>query len=106
MNTPVTTDDDRIEGLRTRAVRVVRESTGLHEQFAVRIADAIVEAFRAEFGGERIYLPTRDSARREKVVAQFNGRNRDDLLREFGISKSTFYRFLQMRKASREEEAA
>lgn len=98
----LTPEDDRLEGLRTRAVRVIRQETGLHEKFAVKIADEIVRGFCEEFGGERIYFPERDSALCAKVVAQFDGTNRDELMRTFGISKTTFYRFLRnMKRAAK-----
>lgn len=87
-------DADRLAGLHTRAVRIIREATGLHESFAVPIADAILEGFRTEYGGERIYIPKNDRELFEKVLAKFNGRNREQVLKDFGISKATFYRAL------------
>lgn len=94
-------DDDRIEGLRTRVVRVIREHTGLHERFALPIAAEIIETFWREVEGERVYVPTRDPELPRKVVAEFNGRNRDELCAKHGISRSTFYVYLARSRTAR-----
>lgn len=109
----MTDDADRLEGLRTRVVRLIRERTGLHEQFALPIAAEIIETFRLgveaeivsalrpEFHGERVYVASRDPEIERRVVAEFTGQNRDDLLRKYGISRATFYRYTHNARARR-----
>jgi hypothetical protein len=87
--------EDKLEGLRTQVVRMIREQTGLHEQFALPIAAKIIEVFFREVAGERVYVPLRDPDIAEKVIAEFNGKNRDDLLAKYGIDRATFYRYLK-----------
>ena len=41
------------------------------------------------------YIPAEDREGRDAAIrAEFNGRNRDDVCRKFGISKSQFYKIL------------
>lgn len=40
-------------------------------------------------------------ARDAMVVAAFNGRNRDDVIKKFGISRRLFYAILSRRRAAR-----
>ena len=99
--------DIRLALLTTRVVQVIRDRTGLHEQFARPIAVEIIETFRCqvepdlignllstEYGGERVYVPTRDPDLFRKVATEFDGRNRAELCAKYGISRSTFYNFL------------
>lgn len=95
MSGDVTDFDDKLEGLRLQILRVIRERTGLHEQFALPIASEIIQAFWRDVAGERVYVPVRDPDLPRKVVAEFNGSNRDELLAKYDIDRATFYRYLQ-----------
>lgn len=95
MTGDVASFDAKLEGLRLQVVRVIRERTGLHEQFAVPIAAEIIEAFWREVAGERVYVRVRDPDLARKVLAEFNGSNRDELLAKYEIDRATFYRYLQ-----------
>lgn len=92
--TGVDLEGDKVEGLRTRIVRVVREHTGLHEKFALPIADQVLDSFREEFAGDHLYINGKDPDRDTKVRTAFNGRNRDEVMKMFNISKATFYRII------------
>lgn len=83
--------------LRTRIVRVVRESTGLHEQFAVPIADEILDVVERDVDGKTLDRTPRElqEQRDRLVIAAFNGRNRNEVCRSFKISLPTFYRILR-----------
>lgn len=94
----MTAASDRRAGLRTRIVAVIREHIGLHEQFSVPIADEIVTAFHDEFAGEKMYLGGRDPDRDAKVLADFNGRNHEEVMERHVISRSTLYNILQRGK--------
>lgn len=67
-----------------------------------RLVEAEAQQLAAELAsdlGPRIggrYVPMRDmrQKRNEEVVAMFNGRNRDDVMRHFKISRRVFYRVL------------
>lgn len=102
---------DRLADLRVHVLRVIREHTGLHEQFALPIAAKIIEAFRdragdalvaelrKEYIGERVYVPARDPALPDKVRSEFNGSNRDDLMKKYEISRSTFYAYIRRERS-------
>lgn len=88
--------EDKLEGLRTQVVRMIREQTGLHEQFALPIASKIIETFFREVAGERVYVPARPAEMAaSKIISEFDGTNRDELMAKYGISKTTFYDYLK-----------
>lgn len=62
------------------------------------------EAVRDEFGGEKVYVRSGNSAAKrtqesramaEKVLSLFNGRNASEIARELNISRATVYRLLK-----------
>lgn len=75
------------------------------EAMAVMAADArrnaIAQtiAFQERFGGRSEYVPVRrDLTRDARVVAAFDGKNRAEVMREFGISKTLFYEIIAAAK--------
>lgn len=88
-------DDARLQ-MRTRIVRVIRESTGLLEQFAVPIADQVLKVVERDIDGHALNRTEREmqEQRDRLVLADFDGRNRDEVCRKHGISRATFYRIL------------
>lgn len=91
--------DDKLESLRTRVVRVIREHTGLHEHLARPIAAEIIATFWQEVAGERVYVPARDPALPDKVRSEFNGCNRTELMKKYEISRSTFYAYIRRERS-------
>lgn len=92
----MSTDDDRGVSLRYLITAVIRDRAGFHERYASLLAADIVAGLSELRGGEEIYVPRSGGrmsleARDEAVRAAFNGRNRDEVCREFGISRSLFY---------------
>lgn len=75
----------------------------LEELFAVLPEDAdrneVIEAIVKAWGGHRIYIPVRYgydvTARNKEIIQRYNGRNRDQLCKEFGIGRSRFYSILR-----------
>ncbi len=91
--------DDARTQMRTRIVQVIREHTGLLEQFAVPIAEQVVNVVERDVNGEALSRTARElqEQRDRLVIAEFNGRNRDDVCRKFKISRRTFYRIIGRR---------
>ena len=63
---------------------------------AIAIGLATVETIRVNWGGNEVYLPVRQSfierkARDESLLRQWNGRNTEQLCREYGIVRRTLY---------------
>lgn len=94
-------DDARLQ-MRTRIVRVIRESTGLLEQFAVPIADQVLDVVVRDVDGQALNRTDREfqEQRDRLVLAAFTGRNRDEVCKTFGISRPTFYRILKRRPSN------
>lgn len=78
--------------------RIVRESTGLHEQFSCSIAKSVVDELSRQFGCDKLYIPALPrEEKRATVLKEFNGQNADELMAKHNISSSTFYRWLNAR---------
>lgn len=74
---------------------VVSEEIGFHQMFADQIAQALVTGLRRRLGGQEIYIPAADKvARDERIRAEFNGRNRDEICEREGISKTRLYQIV------------
>lgn len=74
---------------------IVREEIGFNDQFADQIAEAITRGLRRRLGSQEIYIPAPDKRDRdEQIRAEFNGRNRDEVTKKFGISKSRLYQIV------------
>lgn len=88
-------DDVRLQ-MRMRIVRVIRESTGLLEQFAVPIANEVLQVVERDIDGQTLSRTDGElQAQRDRMVlAEFNGRNRNEVCRRHAISKATFYRII------------
>ncbi len=89
--------DDHLAALRTQIVRLVRTSTGIHEQEALSIASKIINVMREKFAGDRIYVAGRDPKRNQAILAEFNGRNGDEVCAKYSIHRATLYRLLKRR---------
>lgn len=88
--------DDRVVTLQYTLTTIIRERIGMNERYASQLAEDILRGLQERYGGDEVYVPkmlgraTRDAA----VLAAFNGSNRDDVCRRFGIGRRTFYDIL------------
>lgn len=74
---------------------IVQEEIGFHRFFAEQISQAIVIGLRRRLGGQEIYIPAADKvARDERIRAEFNGRNRDEICARESISKTRLYQIV------------
>lgn len=89
---------DHRSSLGRRIIRAIKDVTGLPEAQLMPLSDQVVyETLRAleeEFKGEQLYLRRRDPSARERVRAEWNGRNREELMARYQISRSTFYEYI------------
>jgi len=66
---------------------------GVDWREAVQIAYDVEERLRAEWGGQRHYVPVPDVLERHRLIMEaFDGTNRDEVCRNFGISRRTLRR--------------
>ncbi|WP_042886363.1 Mor transcription activator family protein [Cupriavidus necator] len=71
---------------------IVREEITPLEHLARPIIEGLERGLRRLLGGQEVYIPAPDRRERDEAIrAAFNGRNRDEVCRQFGISKTTFY---------------
>lgn len=88
-------EDDKAAAVRTDITRAIREATGLHERFAGEISDEILHCLQQRWGGDRVYIPSRDRAARDAAIrAEFDGRNHIEICRRHAISRATLYRII------------
>lgn len=92
--------EDRALALQVELTEIIQEETGLHEPIATQIAERVLRGLRRRRGGDELYVPKGSAgrARDEKVRSAYKGNNRDEVCRDFGISRSTFYSILARRK--------
>lgn len=73
--------------------KIARDKVGAGEALAARIAEAMFEGMRERIGGREVYIPAPDLTKRNAEIRRsFNGRNLDDVMRAFGVSRATVYR--------------
>lgn len=88
---PTLAEDAAIQ-LERDFVDIVREEIGMSEGFANLFAQALVRGLRRRLGGQDIYIPAPDrSARDAAIRREFNGRNLDELMRRYGVSRRRIY---------------
>ncbi|MPS27570.1 MAG: hypothetical protein E2576_11055 [Alcaligenaceae bacterium] len=93
------TEDDASLTLQYEVTAIVRERTGLHETQAGEIAAAVIAGLSARYGGDRLYVPVlRKEQRNAAILQAFDGTNRAEICRRFGISQSTLYKILKRRR--------
>ena len=80
---------------------------GLSHEMSANIASHVAESVRDYFGGQMIYIPKGSGFELDKrdaeIWSKFNGANRDQLCREYGISQTWFYRIISAMKAKSRE---
>lgn len=83
-----------IHSIRETTERIAREHS-LPEEEARALAQEIMEAVQANYGGGVEYISNVDIATRNRLIRKLNrGTNRDALCSQFGISRRTFYRIV------------
>lgn len=97
----MTLPPDRRQSMLTRILQVIRERTGLHEQFAKPVAETVLSELESEFQGQQVYFGEDREADYSRALAEFTGNNRDAVCAKFKISKATFYRILNRGKPAR-----
>lgn len=87
---------DRMQELRTILTRVVRESTGMHEQLALPIADSICDELQRRYGGRQWYIHAPCASDRHQQIrdAAALGTPVQAICQRFGVARATVYRAL------------
>lgn len=86
-----------VEKLRREIAEALSTSDVLDDALAQRLAARIVEALRAKYGAQCIYIP---AAEKQPVTALLDAYRRGDkvleICRSFNVSRDTLYRLLAM----------
>ena len=93
-----TLEADAMAAIRKELVRVVREGLGFSEAASVEVAAHLAVNLRRQISAMRIPYAALKSARDRQVAAMFNGKNHDDVMGEYNISRATFYRIIRQRE--------
>ncbi len=88
--------DDASVSLVYEVTAAIQEEVGMAEAFASQIAEAITRGLRRRLGGNHIYVPKFNSTQEKRerdatIKREFNGQNRDELMRRYGLSKTQIY---------------
>lgn len=79
-------------------VAAIARDHGLTDDAAAGLAHQVAEHLRRHWGGQLIYIPQGARYDRERradaIYERFDGRNAPELMREYSISKSEFYRII------------
>lgn len=87
-------ENDVIEQIKTAAMQAAL-NFGHSQSVASDLAMCAAKKIMKSIGGSPHYIPKVDiSERNEKIKAEFNGKNRADLLKKYAVSKSTFYKII------------
>lgn len=70
-------------------------SYGWDDERATQTAEVVMDVLRKDFGGSRIYIPSRNGEAKERVRNEFNGRNIVELSRKYGVSAQTVRNYLK-----------
>lgn len=87
---------DHLAALRADYVDMIRRNTGCDEANAMRIASQCIAALQQRFAGERVYFPA-PKYDAGAILADFNGRNRDEVCRKHRVSRRLLYKLLRQR---------
>jgi len=75
--------------------RRLETSCGWSREKSMQVAEIAADAIRREYGGGRHYIPGKNNFFRDRVRAEFNGRNMAELSKLYGISCMTIRRYLR-----------
>lgn len=79
----------------------IMQSFGIAETIAKDAAGKLREHFRSHWGGQLVYFTKSHNLdeRDIEIYEKWNGRNRDDLCREYNLSLGRLYAILKLGKA-------
>jgi Mor family transcriptional regulator len=89
-------NDDSYVELQYQFTDIARSELGFDEQVAGTIAEALIRGLSKRLRGQSIYIPSAPyiSERNAAIRRRNNGKNRDELCKEFDISHKTFYKII------------
>ena len=92
-------NEDAAVTLQYEMTAIVQEENGLNEHAASQLAEAIVRGLRRRLGGDNLYIPVlSDRTQRDASIRhEFNGRNREDVCKKYGVSKTRLYEIVSKR---------
>lgn len=80
---------------RDRVAGRFQNSLGWDEERAMQCAEMAMDAIKDTFGGRQVYIPMRNGDARQKVRAEFNGRNIAELSRKYGVCTRTIRNYVK-----------
>lgn len=99
MSTPI----DHQVALANEITTILREEIGYHEQFALPIAQAVVNGLIKRRAGDLLYIPTVRACSRRAIAErnaairrEFNGRNCKELCAKYKVSRPWLYRIVKI----------
>ena len=93
---PTSTEADTLLALRWNIAAALRQALATGEPQAEHIAEAVVEALQATFGGNELYIPATPKSRRYAEIRRLaTGNNRREVCHALNISPTTYYRALK-----------
>lgn len=80
---------------------------GVEDSKAETVSARLRDHFRKHWGGQQIYFTIYggERERNEEMFSRYDGKNRDELMREYGISQTYFYKIIKVVRASRKKNA-
>lgn len=86
-------------------MQILNEELGLHDQFAMQLAEPIANGIRKRFSSNTIYIPKTSAAeiatRNESIKKEFYGcsemtmaRKIESVMLKYSVSRATIYRIL------------
>lgn len=85
-------DEDAGVQLLLALTAAIQDACSLEEQIAAALAEPVAAALRRRYACEELYIPAPDKRERnESIRREFNGRNREEVMRKYGLSRSQLY---------------
>lgn len=93
--------EDRALALHVELTEIIRQETGMYEGLASTIARHVLDGLQRRRAGGELYIPKSlgRPPTREEIRAAFDGTNRAEVCKKFGISRATFYRAISRRRS-------
>lgn len=83
------------EWLRQEIYTAVVEVTGPDDPHAAAMSERIAIVLQRRIGGSAVYIPSAGPLRRQRILAEYTGRNIGELAARHGISRSAIYRMIK-----------
>lgn len=85
-----------------------KELNGDIKELREVLGEEIYSSLQLYFGGGTIYFPTKSTVLKEyiarKIRSEYDGTNRRRLMREYGLTKNSFYRLLEGMESTEEKD--